>query len=282
MSEIKETEKVTNKLNEGAETNVLKGKLDDNCKREYSREDLNNEKTEKGKLDNNCKEKCSREDLSSQKAEKISDAEKQNKLDKGSETRELKETLDDYCKKEVHREDKETKNTGFIDKSDKLKNSYDVVPGESEYNRLSPEQKARFEELSINPQTGKPDAKSRSEAQTILQAEDEGLVKGARRPDLKKGEPNLDFKIEGGYADIKTPTDPDKRPLEQQAEDMAKKINGYDPDVIVIEDLKNLSYEQKVQFKDELLKRADKNKISNVKYLNDIDSKKDDQFFKGY
>ncbi|KKH69006.1 hypothetical protein [Methanosarcina mazei] len=280
MSEIKETEKVTNKLNKSTETNVLKGKLDDNCKRECSREDLNNKKTEK-KLDNNCKEEFSREDLNNKKTEKVSDADKQNKLNKGSEISEVKETLDDYYKKEGHREGKETKNTGFIDKSDKL-NSYDVVPGKSEYNKWSPEQKARFEELSKNAQDGTPDAKSRSEAQSILQAEAEGLVKGARRPDLNKREPNLDFKIEGGYAEIKTPQNPDKRPLEQQAEDMAKKINVYDPDVIVIEDLKNLSYEQKVQFKDELLKRVDNNKINNVKFLNDIDSKKDDQLFKGY
>ncbi len=124
----------------------------------------------------------------------------------------------------------------------------------------------RLEELSINPQTGKIDSKSLSEAQTILQAEQKGLVKNARRPDLKNGEPNLDFIIDGGYAEIKTPFDPAKaKPLSEQAKDIAKKI--YDPNVSVIIDLKNLNPAQKAQFKTDLVSAGAK--IEKVKFLNE-------------
>lgn len=114
MSEIKETEKVTNKLNEGAETNVLKGKLDDNCKREYSREDLNNEKTEKGK------EERSRKDLNDKETEKGKEEFSHEDLkgkNKDSETNEFKEKLDDYCKKQRSHEGFEGK--GYSEKNSK-------------------------------------------------------------------------------------------------------------------------------------------------------------------
>lgn len=127
--------------------------------------------------------------------------------------------------------------------------------------------KTRLEELSIDPQTGEINLKSQSEARTILQAEQEGLVKNARRPDLRMREPNLDFKIDGGYADIKTPINPNRRTLLEQAKDMAKKINAYDSDVTVIIDLKNLDAVQKAQFKTELVNAGAK--MGKIKFLND-------------
>jgi hypothetical protein len=55
----------------------------------------------------------------------------------------------------------------------------------------------RFETLSTNPETDSIDRKSINEAKTILQSEQENLVINARRPNLKKGEPNLDFILDG-------------------------------------------------------------------------------------
>jgi hypothetical protein len=111
----------------------------------------------------------------------------------------------------------------------------------------------RLTELSKDPQTGQVNPKSISEAQTILQAEEEGLVKNPRRPNLSKGEPNLDFAVENGYADIKTPIRPQYRLLEVQAIDIATKTKLYSSDVKVIIDLKNLSPIEKVSFKNLLI-----------------------------
>jgi len=80
VPEIKEPEKI-NKLDESAETNILKGKLD-----------------------NNCEEECSRGNLNDKKVEKVIEVDKQNNPNKGYEKGEIKETLDNYCNTEVHRE----------------------------------------------------------------------------------------------------------------------------------------------------------------------------------
>ncbi|WP_174763041.1 hypothetical protein [Anabaena sp. UHCC 0187] len=125
----------------------------------------------------------------------------------------------------------------------------------------------RLEELSVDPQTGKPNQKSQEEAESILQAEMEGLVKGAIRPDLSKGEPNLDFKIDGGYAEVKTPILPTYQPILEQAKNIALKSNQYDSDVMVIVDLKNLDAAQKIQFKLELENQGTDRK--NIRFLND-------------
>jgi len=106
---------------------------------------------------------------------------------------------------------------------------------------ISAEMQQRQAQLAKDPQTGTVNAKSQSEAQSILQAESEGLVKNARRPNLANGEPNLDFVIDGGYADIKTPINPSLRSIGQQAQDIAGHIQAYSADVKVIIDLKNLS-----------------------------------------
>lgn len=67
----------------------------------------------------------------------------------------------------------------------------------------------RFNELSTNPQTGKINEDSMDEAKSILQAEAEVLVQNARRPNLKNGDADFDFKVDGPfpytYADIKSP-----------------------------------------------------------------------------
>ena len=49
--------------------------------------------------------------------------------------------------------------------------------------------------------------KSNEEACTILQAENEGLVSGARRPDLKAGDPNYNYKTDSPskFSEIKVP-----------------------------------------------------------------------------
>ena len=132
----------------------------------------------------------------------------------------------------------------------------------------------REDTLSLDPQTKTPNPKSREEARSILQAEDQGLIQGyARRPDLSKGEPNLDFVLDDangktmGYADIKTPVDPQLNPIVDQASDIAGKIGLYDPDVKVIIELKNLSLADKAIFKAELVKNgAD---IIKIIFLND-------------
>jgi len=122
-------------------------------------------------------------------------------------------------------------------------------------------------ELSIDPQTGKRNPKSESEANTILQAEQEGIVMNPRRPNLEAGEPNLDFVVDGGYAEVKTPVNPRYRPLSVQAKDIATQINLYDDDVKVIIDLKQLNPDGKAQFKSNLVNaNADMKKIY---FLND-------------
>lgn len=135
MSEIKETEKVTNKLNESAETNVLKGKLDDNCKREYSREDLNDKKIEKGK------EECSLKDMDDKETEKEKKEVRHEDLkskDKDSETNGFKEKLDDYCKEQCNPE-------GFKGKEYLEKNSGN-----------NPEDQIRFRrDVARDPKTGR-------------------------------------------------------------------------------------------------------------------------------
>jgi hypothetical protein len=99
-------------------------------------------------------------------------------------------------------------------------------------------QDPRFEGLSKDPQTGKRNLKSEKEAEAILQAEDlYPEIKNPRRPDLQKGEPNLDFKTDNGWVEVKTPEPGPYRTLPQQAKDIADKTKLYDPDVRVLLDL---------------------------------------------
>ena len=120
--------------------------------------------------------------------------------------------------------------------------------------------------LEKDPQTGSVNPKSRSEAKSILQAEAEGLVLNPRRPNLDGGEPNLDFVIDGGYADIKTPVSPSFRAIDRQAQDIARSVQVYDANVWVIIDLKNLSPVDKGLFITEL-QMAGTN-MTNVRFIN--------------
>jgi len=69
----------------------------------------------------------------------------------------------------------------------------------------------RYSELAEDPQLmgqERPtNPKSEEEACTVLQAENEGLVSGARRTDLKAGDPNYDYKTDAPskYTEIKVP-----------------------------------------------------------------------------
>jgi hypothetical protein len=120
----------------------------------------------------------------------------------------------------------------------------------------------RRNELSVNPQTKKVDTKSVEEADAILDAEARGIVSNARRPDLDKGEPNLDFIVDGGYADVKTPRPLPHRPIPTQAKDIVKSTKKYDDDVTVVVNLKYFDAAQKQQLKAELLKQgADMKKV---------------------
>jgi len=117
----------------------------------------------------------------------------------------------------------------------------------------------RKEELSTDPQTGKKNPKSIDEAETILQAEKERYVENAKRPDLKKREPNLDFKIDGPppykWADVKTPIN--RGDLTVMATGIGEKIilqKAGASDVLHIVELKNIPRAEKSAFKANVIK----------------------------
>ncbi len=129
--------------------------------------------------------------------------------------------------------------------------------------------KSKHEEWKNDPQTGKPNPKSVSEADSMKKAIEDGHYADARRPDLSQGEPNLDFKVtrnDGteGWLDVKTPVDPNVRNVSRQAADISKKIKSYDGNVDVLVDLKNLPEGVRGQFKSELIDLVDPSKIGNV------------------
>ena len=70
------------------------------------------------------------------------------------------------------------------------------------YSELAQDPQLMGQECSINP-------KSEEEACTVLQAENEGLVTGAERTDLKAGDPNYDYKTTTPtrFIEIKVPRD---------------------------------------------------------------------------
>jgi RHS repeat-associated protein len=128
----------------------------------------------------------------------------------------------------------------------------------------------RFEKLATDPQTGTKIIKSIEEAMTIIDAEEAGIVKGARRPNLKAGEPDLDFVVDGGYADAKNPRAPGrKNSLAKQAGTIAYKIwkQSNDANVKIIVDLKRLNPSEKTEFK-QLLENTGAD-MKKVEYVND-------------
>lgn len=133
--------------------------------------------------------------------------------------------------------------------------------------KYTPEEKARrIDELSRDPQTGKQNPKAKKEAKAMMQAEEESIFSNARRPDLKKGEPNIDFKTNEGWVEVKSAVDPAKRPISKQAADVASHTRGQDAEYFLV-DLKDLSSAEKSVYKSELQSvGAD---MSKVRFIND-------------
>lgn len=101
------------------------------------------------------------------------------------------------------------------------------------------------------------------EAITIRQAEYKNLVENPRRPNLKAGEPNLDFVIDGSkpqkFVDLKNPIDLKRFPnskgksesIAKMAERMGNKITqqkGGSNKVLHLVDLENLASPTKPEF----------------------------------
>ena len=139
----------------------------------------------------------------------------------------------------------------------------------------------RFEKLSTNPETDYIDRKSINEAKTILQSEQENLITNARRPNLNKGEPNLDFVInEPGlykYVDVKNPIDPRKFPPAKEKPEsfnkMAKRIGekirkqkGGSDEVLHIVDLDQIPSEVKENITKKIIEGAGSPK--HIKFIN--------------
>lgn len=139
----------------------------------------------------------------------------------------------------------------------------------------------RFEKLSTNPETDFIDRKSINEAKTILQSEQENLVINARRPNLNKGEPNLDFVVDGpgsyNYVDVKNPIDPRKfAPAKKKPESfnkMAKRIGekitkqkGGSDKVLHIVDLEQIPSEVKESITKKVIEGAGSPK--DIKFIN--------------
>ncbi|WP_415327961.1 hypothetical protein [Chryseobacterium sp. MMS23-Vi53] len=104
-------------------------------------------------------------------------------------------------------------------------------------------------------------AKAQNEAEAILLAEYEKHIQNPRRPNVKNGEPDLDFKVDGPppykYADVKTPVN--RGDLEAQATHIGKKITmqkGGTNDVAHIVDLKNIPQTQKTIFINNVINAA--------------------------
>ena len=114
-----------------------------------------------------------------------------------------------------------------------------------------------------------------------MQAEHKGLVYNPRRPNLKAGEPNLDFVIDGPkpykYVDIKNPIDPKKFPnskgksesIEKMATRMGKKITqqkGSSDNVLHIIDREMLPSATKAEFSQKLIDAA--GSPDHIKFIN--------------
>ena len=133
----------------------------------------------------------------------------------------------------------------------------------------------QLNEWKKDPQTGKPNPKSISEAISIKQAIENGLYTSAMRPNLKKGEPNLDFKVirndgSTGWLDVKTPIAPIFNSVSHQARAIAEKINLYNGNTEVLIDLKNLQQiGDKTQFATDLHQKINADKLKKVFIIND-------------
>ena len=139
----------------------------------------------------------------------------------------------------------------------------------------------RFKELSTNPETGPIDRKSITEARTIVQSEKENLIFNLRCPDLRKGEPNFDFVVDGPgsyqYADVKNLIDPGRfAPAKRKPESFRKisrrigeKISKHkvcSDAVLHIVDLEQRPSEKKKLIMSEIINGAGSPK--NIKFIN--------------
>lgn len=127
--------------------------------------------------------------------------------------------------------------------------------------KYSPREDSRFVELSKTSSTRKSDKiKAEREAETILQAENEGIVQNPTRPD--KHDPDLDFKIDGPepykWADTKRPVDPSTRSLDKQSTETAANIKDQkagSADVLHIVDLQEIPQELRISFKESVISK---------------------------
>ena len=114
-----------------------------------------------------------------------------------------------------------------------------------------------------------------------MQSEQENLVINARRPNLNKGEPNLDFVVDGpgsyNYVDVKNPIDPRKFPPAKKKPEsfnkMAKRIGekitkqkGGSDKVLHIVDLEQIPSEVKESITKKVIEGAGSPK--DIKFIN--------------
>ncbi len=128
------------------------------------------------------------------------------------------------------------------------------------------EKNPRYSELAKDPQLigqeRETNPKSKEEACTILQTEDEGLVSGARRPNLKAGDPNYDYKTDSPtkFSEIKVPRDASL----QDAARLGRKSGlqqGNDSDVTIIVNLMRLRPENRGPYAKAFLEAAGGNGV---------------------
>lgn len=123
------------------------------------------------------------------------------------------------------------------------------------------EKNPRYLELAKDPQLmdreDQTNPKSKEEACTILQAENEGLVSGARRPDLKADDPNYNYRTDSPskFSDIKVP----RNDSPEDAARLGKKAGlqqGNDGDVTIVVNLMRLRPEKLAAYAKIFLKAA--------------------------
>ena len=118
------------------------------------------------------------------------------------------------------------------------------------YSKLAQDPQLIGQECSTNP-------KSEEEACTILQAENEGLVKGTERTDLKSGDPNYDYKTTAPtrFTEIKVPRDSSLK----DAARLGRKAGlqqGNEGDVTLLVNLMRLQPEERATYAKTFLEAA--------------------------
>ncbi len=123
------------------------------------------------------------------------------------------------------------------------------------------QQNPRYSELSKDPQLigqeSETNPKSQEEACTILQAEEEGLVSGSKRPALKMGDPNYDYRTTSPtkFAEVKVP----RNDSPKDAARLGRKSHlqrGNDGDVTLVVNLIRLRPEKRAAYAKAFLEAA--------------------------